>query len=49
MTSNFINLCILFFLKKRVGQGLVEDHALWNAMINPLTKTSIRGSLWYQG
>jgi hypothetical protein len=25
------------------------ESALWNAMIAPLTKTSIRGAIWYQG
>ncbi|XP_059471569.1 sialate O-acetylesterase-like [Neocloeon triangulifer] len=26
-----------------------SESALWNAMIAPLTKTSVRGAIWYQG
>jgi len=26
-----------------------SESALWNAMMAPLTKTSVRGAVWYQG
>jgi hypothetical protein len=25
------------------------NHALWNAMLYPLTKMAARGAIWYQG
>ncbi|XP_065346666.1 sialate O-acetylesterase-like [Cloeon dipterum] len=31
------------------GTDANSESALWNAMIAPLTKTSVRGAIWYQG
>ena len=39
--------CDYHFVKEQ--QREQREQSLWNAMINPLKKTSLKGFLWYQG
>ncbi|XP_059478328.1 sialate O-acetylesterase-like isoform X2 [Neocloeon triangulifer] len=48
VSKRVINVCNSTF-SPEYGQGLLKEHSIWNAMIHPLTKNSLKGVIWYQG
>lgn len=47
--SNFNRLCWVVILTFKRQYPSSKNSALWNAMIHPLVKMTIKGAIWYQG
>lgn len=47
--SNFNRLCWVIILTFKRTYPSNKNSVLWNAMIHPLVKMTIKGAIWYQG